>query len=129
MIALTLDDWGDGYARRAGLRARYARTTDPATSQRAAKRAALRAGSQCTLLLRQYAKAGDVGLAAWEAGDMSGLSSRQGCCYWRRCTDLRDMGFIADTDETRLSPAGERQGVRVITAAGWSALMNMGGEG
>lgn len=135
MIALTLYDEGDARRRdafRAGLRARVspARHTDPATSQRAARSRGLniRAGSQRARLLTAYADAGDYGLTNEGAGIITGLAERPGCCYWKRCDELRKAGYIRWTEDTRTSRAGEAQGVSVITRAGLAALDNMGGR-
>lgn len=135
MIALTFYDDHDGErlrAMRRALRARVspARHTDPPTSHAAAQSRALRvrAGSQCAALLAAYADAGDYGLTNDGAGVLTGLASRPGCCYWKRCGELLDAGFIAATDDTRTSRAGEAQRVCVITPAGLRALDNMGGK-
>jgi hypothetical protein len=135
VIALTFDDEGHArrrYAFRAGLAARIspARSSDPATSHRAAKSSGLRirAGSQRARLLTAYADAGDYGLTNEGAGIVTTLADLHGCCYWKRCDELRKAGYIRWTDETRTSRAGEAQRVSVITRAGLAALDNMGGK-
>jgi len=118
MIALTFDDLPPA-----------ARSTDPATSHKAARSARVRAGSQCARLLAAYADAGDYGLTNDEAGVITGLAARPGCCYWKRCGELKDdFRYTRATDETRTSRAGESQRVCVITRAGLEALDNMGGK-
>lgn len=99
-----------------------ARHTDPGTSHQAAESVAVRAGSQRHMLLLAYAKAGDYGLTNDEAGVVTRLADRTGCCYWKRCGELRDAGYVTDTGRTRTSRAGEAQGVRAITPAGLAAL-------
>ena len=135
MIALTFYDDHDGErlrAMRRALRARVspARHTDPATSHAAAQSRArrVRAGSQRAVLLTAYADAGDYGLTNEGAGIITGLADRHGCCYWKRCDELRKDGYIRWTEDTRTSRAGEAQGVSVITHAGLHALDNMGGK-
>ena len=118
VIALTIDD----------LPVVPARHTDPATSHAARKAVTIRAGSQRAVLLVAYADAGDYGLTNDGAGVVSGLADRPGCCYWKRCGELLAGGFIAATDDTRTSRAGEAQRVCVITRAGLAALDNMGGK-
>jgi hypothetical protein len=107
-----------------------ARSTDPATSHQAAASVAvrIRAGSQRAVLLTAYADAGDYGLTNEGAGIITGLADRHGCCYWKRCGELLAAGYIAATDNTRTSRAGEAQRVCVITPAGLRALDNMGGK-
>ena len=118
MIALTIDD----------LPVAPARHTDPATSHKAAKAVKVRAGSQQAALLSAYADAGDYGLTNDDAGVVTGLAYRPGCCYWKRCGELLAAGFIAATDDTRTSRAGEAQRVCVITRAGLAAFDDMGGK-
>jgi non-ribosomal peptide synthetase component E (peptide arylation enzyme) len=85
------------------------RTTDPATSHKAARAVVIRAGSQRARLLVAYADAGDYGLTNDGA-----------------CGELLAGGFIRATEDTRPSRAGEAQRVCVITRAGLDALDNMG---
>jgi hypothetical protein len=93
------------------------RATDPGTSERAAKNASVRSGSQRHIILKVY---GDYpfGLTDEEAGDISGLSENRKCCYWKRCSELRQMGFITPTGQHRKSSANENQMVCVITSYG-----------
>jgi len=102
------------------------RTTDPATSHKAARAVVIRAGSQRARLLVAYADAGDYGLTNDGAGVVTGLAEQPGCCYWKRCGELLAGGFIRATEDTRPSRAGEAQRVCVITRAGLDALDNMG---
>jgi hypothetical protein len=115
MIAMTFDDLP-----------LPVRTTDPATSHKAARAVVIRAGSQRARLLAAYADAGDYGLTNDGAGVVTGLAEAPGCCYWKRCGELLADGFIRATDETRTSRAGESQRVCIITRAGLTALDNMG---
>jgi hypothetical protein len=117
MIALTFDDLPPA-----------ARSTDPATSHAGARSMRIRAGSQRAVLLAAYADAGAYGLTNDDAGVVTGLADRPGCCYWKRCGELLAAGYIRATDETRTSRAGEFQRVCVMTRAGLEALDNMGGK-
>lgn len=93
------------------------RTSDPLTSMQAGVSVTFRATSQKALLLAEYERAGEAGLTDEEAGIRSGLRDKR-ACYWRRCSDLREMSLIEPTLETRRSSAGELQGVYAITAQG-----------
>ena len=76
----------------------------------------VRAGSQRWNLLLQYVEHGP--LTNEQAGDLSGLSAKKGCCYWKRCGELLDAGYIEATGEERRSQAGEMQRVCRVTAKG-----------
>lgn len=97
------------------------RNTDPATSRQAATNLSVRAGSQRHKLLAVYAQH-SAGLTDEQAGQLSGLTELPRCCYWKRCSELRQAGYIVATWETRLSTAGEMQQVCAITEAGQDAL-------
>lgn len=96
------------------------RNGDGATSRAALPNLAVRAGSQRAHLLAEYAE--HDGLTDEEAGLVSGLADYPRCCYWKRCSELRQAGFIRPTGETRLSTAGEAQQVCAITQAGREVL-------
>ena len=89
------------------------------TSKRAARHVAPRTGSQRRTLLEAYA---DGPLTDEEAGLWTGLADRPRCCYWKRCSELRQAGWIAPTGETRPSTAGEQQQVCQITLLGRTML-------
>lgn len=97
---------------------------DTATSRAPLPSLAVRAGSQRHKLLKQYAAA-PYGLTDEQAGQVSGLAELPRCCYWKRCSELRQAGFIASTGITRPSTAGEAQQVCVITDAGREALASL----
>jgi hypothetical protein len=96
------------------------RATDPTTSQSGARSLTVRAGSQRYRLLQQYAVT--AGMTDEEAGNATGLADSPRCCYWKRCSELRQAGYIAPTGATRLSTAGEAQQVCQITDAGRTVL-------
>ena len=96
------------------------RNTDPMTSVQGARDVKPRRTSQAMLLLAEYAHRD--GLTDEEAGLFSGLAQRPKCCYWKRCSELRALGFIIPTGETRLSSAGSPMQVCAITAEGKKAL-------
>lgn len=93
------------------------RDADPVTSVMAAASVTTRAGSQKSVLLVHYAKAGGQGLTDEEAGIGTGLHAKR-ANYWRRCSDLRRLGLIQPTGGWRLSTMGERRMVCVITESG-----------
>lgn len=82
------------------------------------KEVVVRAGSQRWALLMQYLTYGP--LTNEQAGDLAGLSEKKGCCYWKRCSELLEHGYIEDTGEERRSQAGEMQRVCRLTAKGRS---------
>jgi hypothetical protein len=125
----------------------YARNTDPTTSHLAGEGARRRALSQHDILILTHYEHGhprqlgfsDViigGLTDEEAGIKSGLREKPGCCYWKRCSELRQQGiltvvYIEEWDEvmTRMSQAGEQQQVCTLTEKGLErarTLLNQG---
>lgn len=96
------------------------RATDPDTSAKAAADVKPRQGSQMWLLLEQYGYT-RLGLTDEEAGRASGLASK-GAGYWKRCSDLRRLGFIQDTGVRRELSTGSAGMVCVLTAKGIEAL-------
>lgn len=98
-----------------------ARNTDPNTSKASAGSIAMRAGSQRHTILKAYQNALD-GLTDEQAGIQSGLAAKPKCCYWKRCSELRQAGYITVTGLTRASSVGEQQQVCVITQKGRDAL-------
>ena len=100
------------------------RTTDPDTSRKAAKNAQVRVGSQQWQLLQAYGK--NVDMTADEAGIVTGLANKPGCCYWHRVSDLLKHGYIETTGTQRVARSGELQRVNRITDAGRAKLANNG---
>ena len=97
------------------------RNGDGHTSRSPLPGLSIRAGSQRAILLATYAQHGD-GLTDEEAGNLSGLSKLPRCCYWKRCSELRQAGYLTVTGDTRTSTAGEAQQVCSITEAGRNTL-------
>lgn len=96
---------------------------DPVTSHQAYKR--LKPEAQQAVMLRGYYRLGDDGGTADEALEASG--GYAGRAYWHRSTDLRDGGFIEDTDDVRRNPdTGMPNQVRVITARGVAEVYRLG---
>ena len=100
------------------------RSGDGHTSRSPLPSLAVRAGSQRHTLLRHYGAA-PYGLTDEQAGQVSGLAELPRCCYWKRCSELRQAGYIASTGITRASTAGEAQQVCAITEAGREALASL----
>ena len=96
------------------------RREDSATSGAGAKAMTVRAGSQRAKLLTAYYIHDN--LTDEQAGETSGLSALPKCCYWKRCSELRQAGYIAPTGETRVSTAGVEQQVCAITDDGINVL-------
>ena len=96
------------------------RRNDGATSGAGARAMTVRAGSQRAMLLAAYGS--NVYLTDEEAGDVSGLSMLPKCCYWKRCSELRQAGYIRPTGKTRASSAGVEQQVCEITDEGSRVL-------
>jgi hypothetical protein len=95
------------------------RKEDPITSVLGAGEVKPRRRSQAMLLLAEYLQGG---MTDEEAGMASGLALKPKCCYWKRCSELRAMGLIIPTGETRLSSAGSAMQVCEITEEGEKAL-------
>ena len=93
------------------------RSSDPVTSQEGARHIRPKAGSQAMRLLRVYAGAPIYGLTDEEAGSQTDIVHA-----WKRCADLRRLGLIEPTGETRPTVAGVNARVCRITAAGLEAL-------
>jgi hypothetical protein len=98
------------------------RVSDPDTSEAAAKDVKLRRGSQCAVLLEEYFT-NRLGLTDEEAGVKSGLASKRSC-YWKRCSDLRRMGYIVDTGIRRQQSTGSKGMVCVLTQKGLDWFRN-----
>jgi hypothetical protein len=106
-----------------------ARKSDPLTSHMAAAEVHIRAGSQQWKLLEAFAKHPLRGLTDEEAGIETKLDQIKRCCYWKRCSELRQAGLIrASETETRLSTANKEQQVSYITEAGKRQLEVLSGE-
>ena len=87
------------------------RATDPITSRNAVPRR----GSQAMTILALYDNIG--GLTDEQAVEISGLVGG-----WKRCSDLRRLGFITDTGDRRKTLGGCQAMVCAITPAGIEAL-------
>ena len=86
------------------------RATDPDTSRQAVPRR----GSQALRILALYEYAD---LTDEQAVQISGLVGG-----WKRCSDLRNLGFISDTGERRTLASGKQGMICAITPAGKEAL-------
>ena len=86
------------------------RATDPDTSRQGAPRR----GSQAMSILGLYLH-GD--LTDEQAVEVSGFVGG-----WKRCSDLRRLGYITDTGDRRMTLGGCKAMVCAITPAGIEAL-------
>lgn len=97
------------------------RTSDPDTSRVAERVVKIKAGTQRARLLEGFARAqwnwDSDGATDEEAMEMAvGVSATSE--YAKRCSELREGGFIEPTGETRLGAAGTPRIVSRITAKG-----------
>lgn len=95
-----------------------ARRDDPSTSHKAARVAQFNSGTQKYQLLVAYARSTD-GLTDEQA---AGASNLLHVGYWKRCSELRNAGYITRTGETRVASSGAAQDVCCITEAGMMAI-------
>jgi hypothetical protein len=98
------------------------RSTDPATSRQGAKDVLPRRDSQQGQLLRVYGAHRILGLTDEQAGDLSGLAQKPKCCYWKRCSELRQKGLIEDTGNEAMSSAGSPMMICRLTVKGAELL-------
>lgn len=98
-----------------------ARNTDPATSKQAANNLPIRGGTQRAKILSAYL---DGAYTDDEIGQITGLASLPNCCYWKRCSELRQAGYIEPTGQTRPSRVNKLQQVCRITEAGRDVLQS-----
>lgn len=99
------------------------RGSDPRTSHAAAKHVAVTAKNQRGKILAAYAGVA-AGLTDDEAQVRAGVSPES--CYWKRCSELRDGGYIADTGLRRTGRAGVERIVSALTQEGAQALSKAG---
>jgi len=97
------------------------RNTDPDTSKAGAMKVQPRKGSQQMLLLQAFGER-RLGLTDEEAGVHTLLAFKPKCGYWKRCSELRHAGLIADTGVRRNSSAGSPMMVCAITPEGLQLL-------
>lgn len=96
------------------------RDTDPLTSRLGAADVRLRQGTQAAQLLAVYGHpSASDGLTDDEAGTHAQLLHTG---YWKRCSDLRNLGLIEQTGDTRPGRAGNPQMVCRITNLGLTEL-------
>jgi hypothetical protein len=97
------------------------RHKNPVTSRQGDKDNRLRRSSQQFRCLQIYGRYPNIGCTNEEVGFLSGLDESN-ACYWKRCSELRALGFIEDTGKYELARSGSRQMVCRITELGISAL-------
>lgn len=91
-----------------------ARTSDPATSHAAARANVPRRGSQALRILATYL---DAPRTDEEAAEMAGVPGG-----WKRCSDLRRLGYITPTGTTARTSYGVEANVCSITSHGRAVL-------
>lgn len=103
------------------------RADDSATSKDGSQAVKIRKDSQQYVLLQTYANPAHWthGLTDEEAGERSGLAAKPRCCYWKRCSELRELGLLEDTGIVRPSSAGCDQRAFRITMLGMSVAARL----
>lgn len=94
------------------------RASDPDTSRAGAESIQKALGARLRTLLAVYWHAYPNGLTDEQACDSAALFHGG----WKRCADLRRLGFIRDTGERRPLSSGRNGMVCVITAEGQEEL-------
>lgn len=100
-----------------------ARDTDPATSHNATEQILIKAGTQRAVILGAYYSQAALdrdGLTDDEAQEVSGVSILS--CWWKRCSELREGGYIAPTGKVRNGAAGVDRMICKVTPEGLRAL-------
>ena len=93
------------------------RSTDPQGSRNGAKHITPKRGSQAMRLLAIYAQNPVMGCTDEQASSQAGILHG-----WKRCSDLRRLGFIEDAGTTRETSSGVMAMVCRITQQGLEAL-------
>ena len=91
-----------------------ARNSDPLTSHKAAVANAPRRGSQALRILATYLEVPQTDESAAEAAGVPG--------GWKRCSDLRRLGYIVPTGTTARTSYGVEANVCAITPLGRKVL-------
>jgi hypothetical protein len=102
------------------------RYSDPDTSHEAERLIRVTANNQRGKLLAAYRWA-PQGFTDDEAQTTAGVSPAS--CYWKRCSELRDAGFIVPTGITRKGRAGVQRIVCALTPLGLKMLRDIDMEG
>jgi hypothetical protein len=94
------------------------RSTDPGTSHAAAREIRVKAGSQRAHLLWRFFLVDDEYGSTDEQAMFYAEAVSPTSEYAKRCSELREGGFIEPTGETRAGSAGPQRIVSRITAKG-----------
>lgn len=94
------------------------RSTDPETSHSAAREIRVKAGSQRAQLLEAFYRRGRLMGLTDEQAMMHAEGVSPTSEYAKRCSELREGGFIEPTGETRAGSAGPQRLVSRITPKG-----------
>lgn len=104
-----------------------ARATDPDTAHAAAAARRWRKTSARAQLLGAFVEAGAYGLTDEQAAELAGLSLLSE--YATRCSELRALALVEDTEERRPGSSGLARVVRRVTGDGralWSSWQQGG---
>jgi len=109
------------------------RTTDPITSWLGDQDVQGRRVPQRMRLLGVYGGAFPEGLTNAQAGEVAGMAPHS--CYWKRCSELLESGFIEEVVDgsgsvvnRRNEQTGSVQRVCRITDSGWTELRSFTGR-
>lgn len=100
---------------------RGARRSDPETSHDGAEAVRWRSGNHKIAILNAYRHTGKP-LSDREAWQNSALRDKHSCCWWKRCSELRDLGMIEVVSTTVCQATGSRVQRCAITDKGRLAL-------
>jgi len=90
-----------------------------ATSKAATVSLAVRAGSQRAKLLAVYSMHTEI--TDEQAATLAGLEGKRRCCWWKRCSELRQAGYITPTLFAGISSTGATVQTCVLTVTGHAA--------
>lgn len=104
------------------------RRDDHTTSEQGARAVGRRAPNQKVRLLVEYRSAGEAGATDEEAAEAAGLTQHRSTCWWKRCSELRELGLIEQLPipTTRKGSAGVDRIVCAISPGGLAYLKALG---
>lgn len=111
------------------------RSTDPATSHAAVRAITVKAGSQRARLLQAFMDSYRIEISSWQGHFPSGLTDEEAMDravgvaprseFSKRCSELREAGYIEPTGETRPGSSGLQRIVSRITDKGRAAVRGL----
>ena len=103
------------------------RRTDPTTSRLGEASLRFRRGTHHHKIMQAFTASQSLsnGLNSWEAGKLSGLAEIPSCGYWKRVSELAQLGALEPTGKTRPGASGEAQTVYRATGLGLAYLKTL----